>query len=377
MIVKSLILENFRNHKDTKIDFSDSFNIIYGNNGQGKTNILEAIYLCATGRSHRTSKDTELVRFGSDYYNINTHVYNNGLERNINMKYLNNQKKQIQINEIPIKKLGLLMGNLYAVLFAPEDLSIIKQGPGERRRFVDITLSQIKPTYFYNLQLLAKILKHRNMLLKNLYSKTGLIDTIDIWNNKLAEVSANIILERKKFATVLSEIAQKQHKFITNDREIITFNYDCNFNYQDSEKKNEIIEIYTKQLEKSINRDISVGYTSIGPHRDDYDILINNNSLKLYGSQGQQRSSVLSIKIAEIELINKETGKYPILLLDDVMSELDENRQKYLMDSIRSVQTFITCTNYMHFKNLLETSARYYEIENGFVLNSFENERLH
>ncbi len=377
MIVKSLFLDNFRNHRDTKIDFSDRFNIIYGNNGQGKTNILEAIYLCAAGRSHRTSKDTELVRFSSDYYNISTHVFNNGIDRNINIKYFNNEKKQIKINEIPIKKLGSLMGNLYAVLFSPEDLSIIKQGPGERRRFVDITLSQIKPTYFYNLQLLAKILKQRNILLKNLYSKTGLVDTIDIWNYKLAEVAANIILERKKFSDILSEFAQNQHKFITNNKEIITFNYDCNFNYHNSDKKNEIIDIYIKLLEKSINRDISIGYTSIGPHRDDYDILINNNSLKLYGSQGQQRSSVLSIKIAEIELINKETGQYPILLLDDVMSELDENRQKYLMESIRCVQTFITCTNDSNFKNILNDSARYFLIENGSVINCFENERLH
>lgn len=377
MIVKSLFLDNFRNHRDTKIDFSDRFNIIYGNNGQGKTNILEAIYLCAAGRSHRTTKDTELVRFDSEYYNINTLVFKNGIDRNINIKYLNNQKKQIKINEIPINKIGSLMGNLYAVLFSPEDLSIIKQGPGERRRFVDITLSQIKPTYFYNLQSLAKILKQRNILLKNLYSKIGLVDTIEIWNYKLAEVAANIILERKKFSDILSEFAQKQHKFITNNREILTFNYNCNFNYHNSDKKSEIIDIYTKLLEKSINRDISVGYTSIGPHRDDYDILINNNSLKLYGSQGQQRSSVLSIKIAEIELINKETSQYPILLLDDVMSELDENRQKYLMESIKFVQTFITCTNDLNFKNILNDSARYFLIENGSVINCFENEGLH
>ena len=359
------------------MDFSDRFNIIYGNNGQGKTNILEAIYLCASGRSHRTSKDTELVRFSSDYYNINTYVFNNGLDRNINIKYLNNEKKQIKINEIPIKKLGSLMGNLYAVLFSPEDLSIIKQGPGERRRFVDITLSQIKPTYFYSLQSLAKILKQRNILLKNLYSKSELIDTIDIWNYKLAEVAANIIIERKRFSDILSEFAQNQHKFITNDREVITFNYDCNFNYHNSDKKNEIINLYIKLLEKSINRDISVGYTTIGPHRDDYDILINNKSLKLYGSQGQQRSSVLSIKIAEIELINRETGQYPILLLDDVMSELDENRQKYLMESIKCVQTFITCTNDTKFKNILNDSAKYFLIENGSVINCFKNERLH
>jgi len=376
LIVKSLVLENFRNHIDTKISFSDRFNIIYGDNGQGKTNILEAIYLCASGRSHRTSKDFELVRFGSNFYNINTFVYNGGLDRDINIKYSLDQKKQISINEIPLKKIGSLMGNLYAVLFSPEDLFIVKQGPQERRRFVDITLSQIMPSYFYNLQLLAKILKQRNMLLKSINSKAGLIDTIDVWNLKLAEVAAAIIIARQNFAKVLSELAQKQHKFLTVEKEIISFDYNCSFQIYEANQKSELIDLYLKQLEKSITRDIVLGYTSIGPHRDDYDILINAKSLKLYGSQGQQRSAVLSLKIAEIELINNETGQFPVLLLDDVMSELDENRQKYLMDSIKHVQTFITCTNDAHFKSLLKSSAKYFKVENGRVINKFENDSL-
>ncbi len=376
MIVKSLALENFRNHIDTKIVFSDRFNIIYGDNGQGKTNILEAIYLCASGRSHRTSKDSELVRFGSSSYNINSFVYNGGLDKNISIKYLLDQKKQISINDIPLKKLGALMGNLYAVLFSPEDLFIVKQGPMERRRFVDITLSQIKPSYFYNLQLLAKILKQRNMLLKNLYNKAGLLDTIDVWNSKLAEVAASIIIARQDFTKALSELAQRQHKFLTVEKEIISFDYNCNFQIYNASNKSELIDLYLKHLEKSITRDIALGYTSIGPHRDDYDILINGKSLKLYGSQGQQRSAVLSLKIAEIELINSETGQFPVLLLDDVMSELDENRQKYLMNSIKDVQTFITCTNDAHFKEYLKSSANYFKIENGRVINCFENDNL-
>lgn len=371
MIVKSLVLENFRNHVGTKILFSDRFNIIYGANGQGKTNILEAIYLCASGRSHRTSKDSELVRFGSSSYNINTFVYNGGLDRDISINYLLDQKKQIRINEIPLKKLGSLMGNLYAVLFSPEDLFIVKQGPMERRRFVDITLSQIKPSYFYNLQLLAKILKQRNMLLKSINSKAGLHDTIDIWNIKLAEVAAAIIIARQNFAKILSELAQKQHKFLTTGKEVISFDYNCSFQINEANSKSELIDLYLKQLKKNITRDIALGYTSSGPHRDDYDILINTKSLKLYGSQGQQRSAVLSLKIAEIELINSETGQFPVLLLDDVMSELDENRQKYLMDSIKNVQTFITCTNDNHFKNLLKCSSKYFEVRNGSVVNEF------
>lgn len=372
MIVKSLDLDNFRNHIDTKILFSDQFNIIYGDNGQGKTNILEAIYLCASGRSHRTSKDAELVRFGSDSYNIKTYVYNGGLDRDIKINYLLDQKKQISINDIPLKKIGSLMGNLYAVLFSPEDLFIVKQGPMERRRFVDITLSQIKPSYFYNLQLLARILKQRNMLLKSICCKPGLIDTIDVWNIKLAEVSAAIIIARQNFSKILSELAQKQHQFVTSLKEVISFDYNSSVQVGDVNNKNEIINIYLKQLDQSVKKDIAIGYTSIGPHRDEYDILINNKSLKLYGSQGQQRSAVLSLKIAEIELINIETGEFPVLLLDDVMSELDENRQKYLMDSIKNVQTFITCTNDSHFRNLLKGTCKYFKVENGRVIDCFE-----
>jgi len=369
LIVKSLVLKNFRNHIDTKILFSDRFNIIYGDNGQGKTNILEAIYLCASGRSHRTSKDAELVRFGSSFYKINTFVDNGALNRDIIINYLLDQKKQISINEIPLKKIGSLMGNLYAVLFSPEDLFIVKQGPTERRRFVDITLSQIKPAYFYNLQLLAKILKQRNMLLKSICCKPELIDTIDVWNIKLAEVAASICISRQNYAKTLSELAQKQHKFLTFEKEVISFDYNSSIQICEVNTKSEIIDIYLRQLEKCIKRDLALGYTSIGPHRDDYDILINNKSLKLYGSQGQQRSAVLSLKIAEIELINIETGQFPVLLLDDVMSELDETRQSYLMDSIKNVQTFITCTNDTNFRNLLKGSCKYFKIENGSIID--------
>jgi DNA replication and repair protein RecF len=371
LIVKSLDLENFRNHKDTKILFSDRFNIIYGDNGQGKTNILEAIYLCASGRSHRTSKDSELIRFGCNSYNIKAFVVNSGLDREIDISYFNDQKKQIKINEIPLNKLGALMGNLYAVLFSPEDLFIVKQGPMERRRFADITLSQIKPSYFYDLQLMAKILKQRNMLLKSINTNPSLADTMEIWNIKLAEVAASIIISRRKFSETLSKLAQNQHKYLTVEKEIISFNYDCSFQANEDSKREELIENYVRILEKNLTRDIALGYTSVGPHRDDYDILINGKSLKTYGSQGQQRSAVLSLKIAEIELIYKETEEYPVLLLDDVMSELDDNRQKYLMDSITNVQTFITCTSDTHFRSTLKEKCNYFKIEDGRAAGEF------
>lgn len=361
---------NFRNHKDTKISFSDRFNIIYGDNGQGKTNILEAIYLCASGRSHRTSKDIELINFGSNSFKVKTLVTGEGLDKEIEISYLTDSKKQVKINEIPLTKMGALMGNLYAVIFSPEDLFIVKQGPQERRRFVDITLSQVKPAYFYDLQLLTKILKQRNTLLKTISTNSSLIDTMDIWNIKLSEVAASIILSRRKFAKELSELAQNQHKFITGEKEVITFDYSSSIQLGEASEKKDIIEFYIKCLEKTLSRDISLGYTSTGPHRDDYDILINEKSLKNFGSQGQQRSAVLSLKIAEIELIYKETGQYPVLLLDDVMSELDENRQNYLMDSIQNVQTFITCTTDAHFRNSLIEKCNYYKIEDGHVANS-------
>ena len=372
MIVKSLGLQNFRNHIDTNILFSDSFNIIYGDNGQGKTNILEAIYLCATGRSHRTSKDSELIRFGSNAFNVNTSVSIGGLEKNISIDYLMDHKKQIKINEIPIKKIGSLLGNLYAVFFSPEDLFIVKQGPMERRRFVDITLSQIRPSYFYNLQIFSKILKQRNMLLKNANLKSEVFDTIDVWNAKMSEVATDIIIERQNFAKILSDLSQSQHKIISSEKEIILFKYNCSFQTFNENEKSQISQMYLSHLEKNISRDIAVGYTLIGPHRDDYDILINEKSLKTYGSQGQQRSAVLSLKIAEIELIRNETGQLPVLLLDDVMSELDENRQKYLMYGINNIQTFITCTGITQYQSLQKDMVKYFKVENGKVINSYE-----
>lgn len=369
MIVNSLELSSFRNHTDTKLSFSEKFNVFYGNNGQGKTNILEALYICASGRSHRTSKDVELIQFGKDAFKILTKVNNSGYEKEIDIKFFNNQKKQIRVNQIPIKKIGSLMGNLFAVIFSPEDLFIVKQGPAERRRFVDITLSQIKPSYFYDLQSYSKILKQRNMLLKNFDSQNNLKDTIDIWNYKLSQVAASIIVNRKQYSDKISELASNQHRFLTVDKEIISFNYDCSFDVNNKYEKNIISELYLKQLQKSIHRDVALGYTSIGPHRDDYDIFINDKSLKLYGSQGQQRSAVLSLKIAEIELISKETGEMPILLLDDVMSELDDNRQKYLLNSIVDVQTFITCTSKLQFDKLSGNSL-YFLVSGGQIIGN-------
>ncbi len=368
MIVKSLVLENYRNHTNTRLVFSDRFNIIYGDNGQGKTNILEAIYLCASGRSHRTAKDSELIKFGCDSFSINANVINTGsLEKDIEIKYYENQKKQIKINEIPIKKIGALMGNLYAVLFSPEDLFIVKQGPTERRRFVDITLSQIRPSYFYNLQQLTKILKQRNTLLKNINSNPKLMDTVDIWNIRLAEVAASIITARRTFSKMLSNLAESQHNFLTEKSEKISFDYKCSFQITEDDDKKQIQNLYIKSLEKTLSRDIILGYTTMGPHRDDYDIMVNGKSLKLFGSQGQQRSAVLSLKIAEIELIKKETEQYPVLLLDDVMSELDNNRQKYLMESIKEVQTFVTCTSTEHFENLLSGESNFFKIVGGNI----------
>lgn len=368
MIVKNLVLENYRNHTNTRILFSDRFNIFYGDNGQGKTNILEAIYLCASGRSHRTSRDSELIKFGCENFSIAAHVSKTGgLDKDIEISYYENQKKQIRINDIPIKKIGALMGNLYAVLFSPEDLFIVKQGPTERRRFVDITLSQIKPSYFYNLQQMSKILKQRNTLLKNISSNPKLMDTVDIWNMRLAEVAAAIIKARRTFSIMLSGMAENQHNFLTGKSEKISFDYRCSFQISGQDDTEQIEKLYLVQLEKSMQRDIVLGYTTVGPHRDDYDIMINDKSLKLYGSQGQQRSAVLSLKIAEIELVKKATNQYPVLLLDDVMSELDKNRQKYLMDSIKEVQTFITCTNKEHFGNLLSANSNFFKIVGGNI----------
>lgn len=355
MYIKNLKLNNFRNYKYFDIDFGSGFNVIYGENGQGKTNILEALFMCATGRSHRTSHDIDLINTEAESFCIDLFFFSGGADKNIRFRYNDQKQKSISVNDINIRKIGELMGNLNAVIFSPEDLMIIKQGPAQRRRFIDIALSQIKPYYFYYLQQYNKTLLQRNSLLKQIKKNRSFIETIDIWDSTLSSLGENIIKERKIFSKEICELIRENHFYISGEKEELKLLYEPSVEEGD----------FLKKLKQNINGDIERESTSSGPHRDDFSYFINGENLKIYGSQGQQRTAVLSSKLAELSIMKKDAGESPILLLDDVLSELDEKRQKFLFDRIDNIQTFITCTSKNVLKNRLNFDVKYFNIVNG------------
>ena len=370
MRIKNLKLKNFRNYGDLDIDFAGSFNVIYGNNAQGKTNIIEAIFLCASGRSHRTSKDIELLKYGAPGFRVALALEKDGNEEVIEINFTPQEKKKIRINEIPLKRIGDLLGHLNAVIFSPEDLLIIKQGPAERRRFTDIILSQLRTSYFYDLQQYAKILYQRNTLLKNINGRKDLESTLEVWDRHLVNTGTRIMSARRSFVKKLAVLAAARHEILSNDTEKLSLKYSPSVDLGDDDGNEMIAVKYMKLLEKNRWKEIQKGTSIFGPHRDDIDIILNGESTKIYGSQGQQRTSVLSMKLAEIDLIKEETENFPVLLLDDVMSELDDSRKGYLMESIHGMQTFIACTEKRFFMGSGESAwenARFFNVKNGVI----------
>jgi DNA replication and repair protein RecF len=365
LYIDRILLKNFRNYKDETIKFSKNLNIIYGQNAQGKTNIIEAVFLCASGRSHRTSKDTELVNIDGTGFSVLLDLESSEGRKKIEIDYECGKKKVVKINEIPLKKIGNLMGNLLAVIFSPEDILIIKEGPSERRRFIDITLCQLKPSYFYDLQQYNKVLSQRNMLLKEIQYKRNLLDTLEVWDYKMAELSSRIMTTRSEFIKRLCEISKKIHLKLTDGSEIMEIKYSPSVDLHDLSNPSEIKNEFIRQLNSIRDIELKRCVTLIGPHRDDYEMELNGLNLKMFGSQGQQRTSLLSLKLAEIEIIKSETDEDPVLLLDDVMSELDFKRREFLLENIRNVQTFITCTDKELFENRNFGDNLYIRVEAG------------
>ncbi|MDK2933576.1 MAG: replication and repair protein RecF [Clostridiales bacterium] len=371
MYVSNIKLRNYRNYSNADINFGKNINIIYGDNAQGKTNILESIYLFATGKSHRTNKDKELIKFDHEYANLKINFYNkNGLNSG-EMILDQNQKKRIKINTVPINRLGELMGFLNAVLFAPEDLNLIKEGPSQRRRFLDIFISQLRPNYFYNLQQYIKVLEQRNNLLKTInlqkssQSRHMLQDTLSIWDEKLVEHGSNIMLNRTVFIKKLKEYAKKIHLNITQEMEQLEVEYLPNVKMNHMEDLTAIKDLFQKRLNEKKKKELNTGVTLIGPHRDDIHFVVNNMPVKNYGSQGQQRTVIFSLKMAQMEFMKEDLGEYPVLLLDDIMSELDHNRQDYIIRNISDKQVFITCTDIDRFEK--DHNTTFFRIENGTV----------
>lgn len=347
MIIESIKLEKFRNYNSLKLKFDSGTNIFYGDNAQGKTNILEAVYLCGTTKSHKGSKDREIIQFHEDESHIRMRLNKNGSAYKIDMHLKKNRTKGIAINGIPIRKASELFGIVNLVFFSPEDLNIIKNGPSERRRFIDMELCQLNKLYLFQLSNYNKIVNQRNKLLKDIVFHPEYLDTLDIWDQQMVQYGCKVIEERQLFVDRLNGIIAGIHKKLSGDREELIVDYE----------KNVSADSFEDQLRKSRDKDLKMRMTMTGPHRDDLCFKIQDVDIRRFGSQGQQRTAALSLKLAEIELVKQEIKDTPILLLDDVLSELDSNRQHYLLDSIHDIQTLITCTGIDDF------------IENQFKIN--------
>ena len=357
MIIKSLALNDFRNIENISIEFDKGLNIIYGDNAQGKTNILESIYVAGTTRSHKGSKDKEMIKLGEDEAHIRIILEKDDLDRKIDMHLKKSKSKGVAVDGIPVHKSADIFGIVQLIFFSPEDLSMIKDGPAERRRFIDMELSQIEKIYLYNLSKYNKILTQRNNLLKQISYDTGLSDTLDVWDEQLVSTGLEIIKSRRKFIFELNEIIKPIHEKLTGGKEELEIEYNPNVNEEDFKEK----------LKSGRNSDIYQKTTLTGPQRDDINFYINKNDVRKYGSQGQQRSTALSLKLSEIELFKKKTGDNPILLLDDVLSELDRSRQNYLIESIGDIQTIITCTGLEEFVENKKADGRIYKINSGKI----------
>ncbi len=366
MIIKSLELADFRNYEELNISFDKGTNILYGDNAQGKTNILEAIYVSATTKSHKGSKDKEIINFNKEEAHIRTYLEKEGVECRVDMHLRKNKSKGIAIDGQKIKKAADLLGLLNVVFFSPEDLSIIKNGPSERRRFADMELCQLDSFYLYNLNHYNKIVNQRNKLLKDMYFNPGLKETLNIWDSQLISFGSKIIERRKLFTEQLCEIISDIHNKLSGGKENLIIKYEPDV----------AIENFEEKMKESQEKDIRSKITSVGPHRDDFSFIVNGIDIRKYGSQGQQRTAALSLKLSEIELVKKMTKDTPVLLLDDVLSELDSNRQNYLLGSLGDIQTIITCTGLDEFVNNRFEINKIFKVTNGVVEAVSENTNM-
>ena len=340
MWISNIKINNFRNYNNEEINLDKNINIFYGENAQGKTNIIEAIFLSSMGKSFRAKKDNEMIKINEK--NALIEIEYNKKDRNGKIKIEIGNKKNIYLNGIKLKKLSELLGTINTVIFTPDDINILKGGPQNRRRFLDIMISQLRPNYMYNLNLYLKTLEQRNKYLRQIREEKRDENLLDIWDEKLVEYGINIFKYRKEFIEKIKNNIKKLHSEITENKEDIEINYitEC------TEK-----ERYLNLLKERRNLDIIKGYTTKGIHRDDFVIFINDKQLDIYGSQGQHRTAILSLKLSELNIIKEEVGENPILLLDDFMSELDEKRRKHFLEKINDTQVIITCTEKIELAN--------------------------
>lgn len=357
MFVKKLELSGFRNYKSEEFEFLPGTNILYGNNAQGKTNALEALYLFSIGKSFRTQQDRELINFDESYTRLRVEFDDAVRTNEIEIAIRRDKKKQIKINEIPISKMGDLIGKFCVILFSPDELNLTKGSPNARRKFLDIALSQMRPKYYHILRRYNKVLEQRNNLIKKLRitPDNTAKETLFVWNEKLAEYGMAIIEYRKNFVDKLYRFSKEIHREISGEE--FEIRYKTAFATKDE---------FKEKLDNSIDKEIEQGFTLYGPHRDDFDIYTDGKDLKTYGSQGQHRSAVLALKLAQADMVYEDMGEYPVLLLDDIMSELDSERRAYLVGKIKNKQVIITCTD--ADETGITDGANLIHIDNGKVV---------
>lgn len=361
MQIVSLEVKNYRNHVHSIVNFNNGLNVLVGKNGAGKTNLLESIFFSSALHSPKTTKSGELVKFGEEKAVIKVIINKAHRRHSIAIQLDNKNKKKVLIDNIPILRAGELLGVLGVVFFSPDELKFVKEGPSERRRFLDLGLSQQQKSYFIALQRYDKILSQKNMFLKENRNNPNIDSEVDIWDCSLAKEGAIIIRKRLEYLEILNKEASKFHKALSKETESLTISYesglskDINLETLENDLYNAIVEAREKDKE--------LGYSTIGPHRDDIKMVIDGLDARKYASQGQQRTIALSMKLGEVEIFKQEVGEYPVLLLDDVLSELDDSRQIILLDLIKGIQTILTCTGYK-----LNNKATIFTVENGTIV---------
>ena len=339
MQIKNLTLKNFRNYADENFEFTEGLNVLYGKNAQGKTNCAEAVFYLCTGVSPRARREKQLIMHGKQRADISATACGRYGDVNIAATIFENGR-EIRINGNRIARNADLLGNIFSIFFSPSELRLIQDGPDERRRFLNISISQLSKPYYTALLRYNKILEQRNNLLKD--RDTGLIyDTLPVWDEQLAKYAAIVVRHRADYIARLAPVAEEEHYRLTDGAEKHVVRPEKRYDGDDEELKEQLFE----ELQRNYERDVRLGYTSIGPHRDDLDFLINGQDAKNFASQGQTRTAALSVKLAEMEIFKQLSGEYPVLILDDVMSELDLPRRKKLVERARGMQTILTCTH--------------------------------
>lgn len=361
MKILSLELKNFRNYPYALVEFDDGLNVLYGKNASGKTNMLESVFLCSVFHSPRTTKDKEMILLGQSKAQIKLNIDKKFRKHSICLQIDEQGKKKVAVDGIPVNRAGELLGVFGVVFFSPDEMKLVKESPNERRRFLDVGLSQQQKAYFLALQRYNKTLKQKNNLLKEYKFNPNIDDMLDVWDLGLAKEGAVIIRKRMEYIATLNDAAGKFHSALSSEKEVLTLSYECGAKTEKSDLQNELYEAIVAARQK----DKELGFSTVGPHRDDIKIEINGKDSRKFASQGQQRTIALAMKLGEVVIYKNEIGEPPVLLLDDVLSELDNTRQTLLLEMTKGFQTILTCTEYT-----LPNPAKQIRISDGKVINN-------